>query len=1115
MNMRIGRTAIVLASILFSLPTFSIAFSGDVPDPDQEVGIIGLRKVDGSEMALIGDRFTPAGPLNRDGLMFTRTKNISGSPSTGPLTPDVSLHYQTGAPPKGSDAEGETFFYDYPNGSKLNTPIDTVQGSLAYDSSQGGTSDWIDWYKFSLTDIDPSPGASNGARNITFQLNSYQDGSGGYTLYEYALTPINETTSTLSEDYADVVDIQFLYYDPWNGRTYIGGWSFFYDDMDDSDGWSWRSNWTVDYVAPVPSTGPEDHDGFANGLSEVGWYYVGIALNWYEKSGAPDRGSFGIMYDFTIDSTDKQNTDQGANTIDTSGPIVSGDVHRIFSRYNNVDWYQVEGGDPSKLWNMTFNITRTGAVLLRPTPPLYFDPWLHTYILWHNPGPDDIWGNDDDGMYYYHFIFSAYLSGAIGDAYYIGGADQWARMNLRNDWLEPDKREVYFGFYSEPVTLLDTGDPEPSSIYPSWFALSEYKVDIDILEESPNRAPSISQMKYSSDWVPDPNGGNLDSVFTFDVTYSDPDNDPPESLFLQIDPDTADQMEYDLLAHEVNGADKKYSDGKDYRITLTGEQIGEGIHDFSVETSDTIPIESLRTSIMSGPFYRNDTLKVWDDYPVGIDPDWKGVPPISEDEPPTDVQVLTLGSVHGPFMDPEDAIISVMVWDDESGAWALSTTGDVVKVDIIDDGGFIARIATLPDMNGKDTFKLKASDDHSSVERSFEVTVDPLNDLPLISSVQKGGKDYSVSMTDSGIFVADMKDDWVVYEDKELEFSIIATDVDLSGSFLYSYIEDISDSWDSDPDVDTGGVVTMTPRDQDLKRSMMAFSVSDGTGTVQLRVEIKVLNTNDPPTIAFRVPPKTDYSQGEKISMRPIGEDMDIDSGDKLTYSVNMENDFGSSYPSIQDQLGLTDIPTSLWSMDLKTGEFLFELDDQAIWGYGPDREKVKSITVAFKVMDLAGASAIKTVELTLSDVNEGPSSLEPIHSEVILEDMDPSTPYLKEYLKVHLWITPATDPDGDVLVYTWDLGDGTELKGTDINHTYATAGTRTVRVWAYDGEFDSDIQLDEVTTYIETILPPEDPEKDGLPVALIVIIALVIMAIVAAIAFFILRSRPKAPPGT
>ena len=55
-------------------------------------------------------------------------------------------------------------------------------------------------------------------------------------------------------------------------------------------------------------------------------------------------------------------------------------------------------------------------------------------------------------------------------------------------------------------------------------------------------------------------------------------------------------------------------------------------------------------------------------------------------------------------------------------------------------------------------------------------------------------------------------------------------------------------------------------------------------------------------------------------------------------------------------------------------------------------------------------------------------------------------------------------DPDGDVLSYQWDFGDGTIDFGETPSHVYALAGTYTVRLVVNDGEFDSQPASTEAT---------------------------------------------------
>jgi LEA14-like dessication related protein len=55
-------------------------------------------------------------------------------------------------------------------------------------------------------------------------------------------------------------------------------------------------------------------------------------------------------------------------------------------------------------------------------------------------------------------------------------------------------------------------------------------------------------------------------------------------------------------------------------------------------------------------------------------------------------------------------------------------------------------------------------------------------------------------------------------------------------------------------------------------------------------------------------------------------------------------------------------------------------------------------------------------------------------------------------------------DPDGSIVEYNWDMGDGTQLEGDTVNHRYSSAGTYLVRLTVVDDLGDHDDATHRIT---------------------------------------------------
>lgn len=79
-----------------------------------------------------------------------------------------------------------------------------------------------------------------------------------------------------------------------------------------------------------------------------------------------------------------------------------------------------------------------------------------------------------------------------------------------------------------------------------------------------------------------------------------------------------------------------------------------------------------------------------------------------------------------------------------------------------------------------------------------------------------------------------------------------------------------------------------------------------------------------------------------------------------------------------------------------------------------------------------------------------------------------------------------STDEDGTVATYAWDFGDGSTGEGATASHTYAEAGTYTVRLTVTDDGGASAVATEQVTVVAPNQLPTAafEPTADGLDLA-------------------------------
>jgi hypothetical protein len=1114
----------------------------------EKLGDFDLPKVQPSEFKIDSAKLsTSFSPDMRMGNLNSNGQNVYGIKEFSPGTEE----FMTRA------VDDEDRPSDMINGSAITTPYESVSGSLTHSNVQANQ-DYIDWYQLEVTagDLTPNTGF---VKNISFDLTSYT----GDDLVEFQTEDDGQGNQVLVTEFADALRVMVVYWDPYVGFMYMGGETFFYDNQNDNDGWVHDGdngiyddeNWTFRFHNQIPATGTDDTDGFAGDFTEDGFIYIAMSLTYYIGPSAPaTRSEFTADYTFEVTvPTANQPMDPASGDVEHAAGTVSG-ILRADSRFNQQDWYKIQGSDPTKLWNISYSINWTMANYAGMTTQYIYDPWLYMYFIVPTEGDDELWDTDDDGWFVvglYHYtwygIGSEANPGIWPDPQAANPFPVEFSPYLQKRDVDSPHREMYVGFISEPQLFLwDSGSGQlTGQLIPWWYNWMEYDFKVGIGEYDDNNPPEIKDVTITTKnpggvELDPPTGGYYETEFTIEVTYMDEDNDEPTNIWLIIDPDTAYERVVNIKEPAEGGGpkdpfDTDYTDadptpGRVYWLKILGGDLRDTPypHQIRVNTTDFKPTGNIRLARTSAEFYLNDTLYIWNDEPVTINSGFSGVKPLFEDDQTTAVALENLAG-DGMFDDPEDNFLGFDIWNgtEDDKEWMDNYDSDLLHIDIEEyEGVWSALITPKHNEHGTDSVKIRGYDEHSSVNMTVQILVDGVNDPPMVKYLLIDGAEVEVNNADPLRPVARLEDEDDVIEDHEFEFQIVAEDTDKEedwGDLEYSYVRTQSDQWECDIDVgwDTG-IVTFTPLNEDVNagNSKMVFSVDDHgeEGDIRLELYFDVVNENDPPQIQIPSTVSPNYDQEDRITINPVA--TDEDKGDTLTYHVNMAEKIGTVDSVVSQLSSEADIQKGKnWDINEATGNFWFTIDDQNIWKTADGMADSVEITLVFEAVDAAGDSDSKQIILTLNDVNEPPEKPSQINYEII--DEDPDTDGDQGYT-VTFSVDEVTDPDEDELTYRWEFGDGQTGTGITIDHTYANEGYKTVQMWVDDGEYPTEkisvmVNIVGVDTGADDTTPADDDDTintgsdNGIPSWLIIVIvlAVVLVLIVLILAFVAFRKKP------
>lgn len=268
--------------------------------------------------------------------------------------------------------------------------------------------------------------------------------------------------------------------------------------------------------------------------------------------------------------------------------------------------------------------------------------------------------------------------------------------------------------------------------------------------------------------------------------------------------------------------------------------------------------------------------------------------------------------------------------------WSVSGVATNGSADVTDG---VVSYTPAADFNGSDSFVVTVSDGELTDSITISITVDAVNDAPVITSPAPTG----------------------AIEGAELSYQILANDVD-GDSLTYTLI-----SGPTGMTMSATGLVTWTPENGAADASA-EFSVSDGTETVTQTASIQVTATNEAPVITEgeSTTLTTDEDTAGSVTLNATDAD-----GNPITWSIS-----AGAANGIASVSGMGESQTVTYTPDADfngSDSFTVQISD----GNGSDSTDsiIVNVTVA-AVNDVPEITEGETAELTTDEDTEGSLAL-------------------------------------------------------------------------------------------------------------------------------------------
>jgi len=132
--------------------------------------------------------------------------------------------------------------------------------------------------------------------------------------------------------------------------------------------------------------------------------------------------------------------------------------------------------------------------------------------------------------------------------------------------------------------------------------------------------------------------------------------------------------------------------------------------------------------------------------------------------------------------------------------------------------------------------------------------------------------------------------------------------------------------------------------------------------------------------------------------------------------------------------------------------------------------------TAVLTVTDDAGVSATASVQITVLDATlQPPSGAIPPSAAFTIATSGAQAP-----VDVQVDAAASSDPDGQIVAYAWDFGDGSGATGVRANHTYTAAGRYQITL----STTDNDGLRSATSLAVDVAAAPEEPPPNAPPIA-------------------------------